>query len=137
MLAIIFGLATDDQARLLLNYARRYCWTGWTLATNYPLYPWWRIPLHHYAVGMPDYHNGLRWLQPGILYVIALHKSRRKQEAKSALTAIASKIVQHGGVYEVYEQNGNPVRRITYRSEHPFAWSAGLYLWAYRQIFDT
>ncbi len=39
-------------------------------------------------------------------------------------------IVKYNGVYEVYEKDGTPLKRIFYRSEHPFAWSAGLFLYA-------
>lgn len=130
MLAIIFGLATRSQAKSILSFAEKYCWNGWTLVSNYPMYPFWRIPLQNYLVGLPDYHNGCLWLQPGILYAIALHKVDQKQKALRVLEYIARKIVEHNGVHEVYEKNGQPLRRLFYRSEEPFAWSAGLFLWA-------
>lgn len=136
MLAIIFGLATDTQARSILRFAKKYCWNGWTLQTNYPRYPWWRIPLQNYVFGMRDYHNGLAWLQPGILYSVALHKVGQKQEASHVFKKISEKIIEYNGVYEVYEKNGAPVRRFFYKSEHQFAWSAGLFVWAYRDYFS-
>ncbi|MBI5620036.1 hypothetical protein HY950_03685, partial [Candidatus Gottesmanbacteria bacterium] len=136
MLAIVFGLATRQQAIKILDFAKAHCWNGWTLEENYPAYPWWRIPMQNHLVGMADYHNGLLWLQPGILYAVAVNKVGKKREAQYILSEIAKKIAEFQCVYEVYEKNGQPVKRFMYRSEHPFAWSAGLYLWAYRQIFD-
>jgi len=44
MLAIIFGLATDEQSDSILSFATKHCWNGWTVEENYPRYPWWRIP---------------------------------------------------------------------------------------------
>lgn len=132
MMAIVFGLASKKQAQSILGYAKKYCWNGWTLESNYPRYEWWRIPLLQRVVGMADYHNrGCLWLQPGIWYAIALEKAGRKKEARIVFAAISAKIVEAEDVYEVFEKNGTPVNRRIYRSEGPFAWSAGLYLWAY------
>ena len=86
---------------------------------------------------MADYHNGILWLQPGILYAIALKKTGKTQEARRVLMRIAHQIVKYQGVFEIYEKSGAPVRRFLYRSEEPFAWSAGLYVWAYHRIFGT
>lgn len=52
------------------------------------------------------------------------------------LGAIGEQIVKYNGVYEIYEKNGKPVKRMFYQSEHPFAWSAGLYLWV-AKLTDT
>lgn len=138
MLAIVFDLATQKQAESILAYAKRHCWNGWTLETNYPRYPFWRIPIHNYLVGMGDYHNrGCLWLQQGILYAIALKKVGQKKEAEMVFEKISKKIIEYNGVYEVYEKSGEPVRRVFYQGEHPFAWSSGLYLWAYRDYFSS
>lgn len=138
MLAIVFGFTTEREAARILSYARRHCWNGWTLETNYPRYPFWRIPLHNHLVGMGDYHNrGCLWLQPGIVYAMALYKAGQQQEARRVFDAISKKIVEYNGVYEVYEKSGKPVARRFYTSEQPFAWSAGLYLWAYRDCFSS
>lgn len=134
MLAIIFGLATKEQAESILFFARKRAWNGWTLINSVPEYPIWRVPIFHTLLGLKDYHNGFIWLQPGILYAVAQYKSGKKKEAKKTLTAIGKKIVQWNGAYEVYERNSTPVRRRIYTSEHPFAWSAGLFVWAWDMI---
>lgn len=129
MLAIIFGLADEAQSRKILDSARP-AWQHFTLINSLTTYPFWRIPVHHYAMGVPDYHNGMRWLQPGIAYTIALKKAGFENEARTQFAKIGAKIIEYNGVFEVYEKNGMPVRRRWYTSEHPFAWSAGLFLWA-------
>jgi len=129
MLSIIYGLAGEDKAKSILAMARNHCLLGWTLETNWPKYPWWRIPLQNYVVGMADYHNrGCLWLQPGLMYILALQRLGKKQEARTRLEAAAAQIVKYGDVFEVYEKDGTPVNRRWYTSEHPFAWSAGLFI---------
>lgn len=130
MLAIIFGLATKSQAASILLKAKKEAWNGWTLVNSVPEYPIWRIPILHILLGLKEYHNGFIWLQPGILYAVAQHVSGMRREAKKTLSGIGKKIVEWNGAYEVYERNSKPVRRRMYRSEHPFAWSAGLFVWA-------
>lgn len=129
MLAVIFGLADKKQAASILAVAKTHAWNGWTLENSSPKYPFWRVPFFHAIIGMGDYHNGLIWLQPGILYALALHMAGRKGEAKSVLLGIAEKIIRTGGAHEVYERSGTPVKRWVYRSEQPFAWSSGLFIW--------
>lgn len=134
MLAIIFGLATPKEARSIIDAAKSRSWDGRTLKNVSPAYPWWRIPFLQTVIGVPDYHNGMIWLQPGILFAMALHKTGFVKEAKRVLGGIAKTISTHNGVFEVYEKNAKPVRRRLYQAEHPFAWSAGLFLWAAKHI---
>lgn len=136
MLAIVFGLATNDEANSILAYAESHCWNGFTLETNYPKYPYWRIPLLNYLTGMADYHNrGCKWLQPGILFAYALWLQKRKTKARNVLDAIADIIARHQDVYEIYTGKGIPVARLLYTAEHPFAWSAGLFLWVADTVY--
>lgn len=138
-LAILFGLTTTEESKSILAYAKEHTIHPITVYNTYPAYPIWRIPLVQILGGVPDYHNrGVVWLQPGITFAIALFRSGQKKQAKTYLTQIASHIVKYNQVYEVYEaSNGEPVNRLLYRSEGPFAWSAGLFLWATREIFGN
>lgn len=130
MLAIIFGLATKAESKSILDFSRRYCLGDWTLESNYPTYPFWRIPLMQYMSGLADYQNqGCLWLQPGITYALALYTCGYTKEARAFFSKIAQQIERYNGVYEIYEKDGTPVNRFLYRSEGPFAWSAGLFLW--------
>lgn len=131
MLAIVFGLTNVRETDRILAIANRYCWNGWTLETNYPAYPPWLISPLNIITGLADYHNrGCLWLQPGILYSIALYRAGYSKDAHFVLSRIAKKINEYDDVYEVYDKSGEPLHRALYQSEHPFAWSAGLFLWA-------
>jgi hypothetical protein len=89
------------------------------------------------CLSMADYHNrGRLWLQPGITYALALWISGCKKEAREFLSRISKQIVRYEGVYEVYEKDGTPVNRPLYRSEGPFAWSAGLFLHACDKLYE-
>lgn len=130
MLAVLFGLSKGTEARMILEYGREKCWNGFTLETNYPKYPWWRIPVQNHLFGLADYHNrGCLWLQPGLLYAAVLAITRQKTLAKQVFERIAEKILEYGRVFEVYEKSGRPVERRWYKSEGPFAWSASLFIY--------
>ena len=119
----------------MLDFAKKHSFANFTIETNYPRYPFWRTGPFQFLVGMADYHNrGCLWLQPGITYAISLWKVGQKKEAKEFLERIAKHIVKYNGVYEVYEKDGTPVKRLFYQSEHPFAWSAGLFLYAFNMF---
>ncbi len=136
MLAVVFGFATRTESERIMHAAQTLCWNGWTLENNSPKYPYWRIPIINYLTGTSDYHNrGCLWLQPGLLYALALFRTNQRTPARRVFSGIAERIVRYGGVYEVYETDGSPVRRLLYRSERPFAWSAGLFLWIWHILY--
>lgn len=135
-LAIIFGIATTKESLSILQIAKTHCLNTFTLHNVYPSYPFWRIPLPQILGGIPQYHNrGVLWLQPGITYAVALHRIGKRKEAKQLMEQIAKQIIKYKAVYEVYELDGSAVNRPLYKSEGPFAWSAGIFIWATHEIF--
>ena len=46
-----------------------------------------------------------------------------------------SQINEHNTVYKVYSIKGEPINKLFYKSEKRFAWSAGLFIWAYNKLF--
>jgi len=137
MLACWSGLADSAQSKQILKFADKFCWHDFTLEENYPKYPWARIPFWNHLVGMGDYHNrGCLWLQPGILYSLVLKKYGQKKKSMVVLRAISNQIVKHQGVYEIYEKDGQPVSRRFYQAETPFAWSAGMFIYAYHKLIQ-
>lgn len=136
MLTILWGVASNVHATSILGFSRAHAVNSFTLETNTPSYPFWRIPLHHHLLGMADYHNtGCLWLQPGILYALALDTIGAKKKSRAFFRIISEKIAAEGVVSEVYDRKtGTPLKRRFYASEQPFAWSAGLYLWAAHQL---
>jgi len=130
ILAVLWGVAEPKQAKKVFDYIKKYKMENFTLNTNHPSYYWWQISPMIKLIGLSEYHNGLRWLWLGCMDVAAKAKYGLKKEAKELLTKIAGKIIEFGSVYEVYEKTGKPIRRFVYKAEHPFAWSAGLFVYA-------
>src|SRR3989344_1431968 len=137
LLSVWWGLADKNQSQKILDFSGKNCLLpkdslqDFTLEENYPKFPFWRIPLWNHLLGLADYHNrGCLWLQPGIMYALCLYKSGLENEALTILDKISRKIVEQNGVHEIYEKDGKPVKRLFYRSEFPFAWSSGLFLYA-------
>jgi glycogen debranching enzyme len=137
LMTVWFDIADKEQSKRILSYSKLHCIQTFTLETNYPKYPWWRIPFQNYIVGLGDYWNGgCLWLQNGLLYALAQYSCGNFEEAKRMLYQIALKIIEFDDTFEVYEKNGKPVKRLFYTSEKSFAWTAGLYLYAYHILFQ-
>jgi len=83
---------------------------------------------------MKDYQNGMSWQWLGCMNVVSKQKAGLKKEANDLLCKISEIIVKYDGAYEVYENTGKPVKRKFYKSEQPFAWSSGLFIYAHEQL---
>ncbi|OGG03081.1 hypothetical protein A2W14_05245 [Candidatus Gottesmanbacteria bacterium RBG_16_37_8] len=129
-LAIAWGFTTKIESASILNHCKKIK-IAFTLETNYPKYPWWRIDILHRMIGMSDYQNqSLLWWQPVICYLAALIKTNKKSEIEKVIDVITQKIIIDKTIFECYERSGIPVKRFIYTSEHPFAWSSGMLIWA-------
>lgn len=129
-LAIAWGLTTKKESELILKECQKNE-VAFTLETNTPKYPWWRVDIMQRIIGMSDYQNhGILWWQPVTAYLSALKKTGHIKEAINTENKMIDKIVSYQEIYETYERNGSPTKRTIYSSEHPFSWSAGLILWS-------
>lgn len=82
--------------------------------------------------GMGDYHEEQRWSWVAGLQLLVLREY--DDNIYSDFSSMwRQKIEEEGGVYEVYEPDGTPLRRLLYRSEKPFAWGSGVMLVALSQ----
>lgn len=135
-LAVIFNLC--DKAKSL-DICKHILASKVTIPfgakTNSPKYKASETFLPYYIFNMQDYQNeGVHWLWLGALASIALNKVGMTNEAKIELNRIEEIIEKHQIVSEVYTSSGNPVKRLFYSSEQPFAWSSSLYIIAKSQI---
>jgi glycogen debranching enzyme len=129
-LAIAWGLTNKEESESIIKECKKVK-VDFTLETNSPKYPWWRIDVFQHLVGMGDYQNiSLLWWQPVTSYLSALKKLGKQTEANRITTIITQKIVKDGLIYECYDRSGLPLNRKFFRSECPFAWSSGMLLWA-------
>ena len=135
MLAIIWQVADANQAEQILSYAtENNIGKGFGVQTTYPEYKLSLISPVNIVAGIEDYHSEMRWLWVSCLYAKALNENDFKPEAQKELAEIKAKIQKDGAIYEVYEPDGSPVDRWFYKSEHPFAWSAGVCTWVFNDI---
>ena len=132
--ASIFNIASDEQSKKIQKYMETnglnndYC-----SMTNFPKYTWNHIYPWFNFINMRDYHNGLRWLWVCCVDIVFKYQAGFKDESYDTLEKLSQKIVEFGGVYEVYEK-GAPVKRLFYKSERNFSWSSGLYIWACKEV---
>ena len=64
------------------------------------------------------------------LIIIAKNKAGEILEAEKDLENFSKVIVRNGHVHETYFLDGRPFDHPRWKSAVPFAWGAGLFLWA-------
>lgn len=135
VLALLFHIADDAQVAHIIRYIEIHHMDVIPLTTNYPSYPWWRVAMRMYAVGMPGYQNNhAAWTWIGSLYAIALHERGYSHKARMIYDRITAHIVRHNMIYELYDRRGMPYRGWLWKSAGIFAWGAGLYLWMHHSL---
>ncbi len=141
LLAILFGVANSAQEKRILDYLYQV-----GIAEPYPvrvLHPVihaghkdWREYYRNNNLNLPDqYHNGGIWPFVGGFYVAVLVKAGRVEEASRQLEKLAA--VNRQGADADWEFNewchGQTGRPMGYPHQ---AWSAGMYVFAYRAVHD-
>lgn len=130
LLAIWWEIASPTQAKqILAKIAALSLDDDVPIKLAYDPYDFWRVYLPNRLGGLKDYHVGFSWTWLGCVDALANLRMGRKENAREILRKIAEVIVRDGSVYETYNK-GKPVRTLFYKSEHPWAWGAGLFLYA-------
>ncbi len=131
VLAIFFNVATQSQARQILRYIATHDLDTITpLVTCHPIYPLWQVFPLYFAAGIPDYHRTLIWPWLGTLNAVNKHRLGERSGALTDLARLGEWFLRCNAVNEVYDRTGTPVARRFYHAEVPFAWNAGLYVYA-------
>jgi glycogen debranching enzyme len=145
LLAILFGISNKNQSSAIQRHIKKKRINHpWASKTNdNPDERKRYVSRLNKLLGIGEYHN--RWVWPWLGCIDASVKSRmgEKNEAKGLLAKIAQSIVRDKTCHEVYDQKGTPVKTglwlgdfgLGFKSEAPYAWTAGLYIFAYHQIF--
>ncbi|TMI76471.1 MAG: hypothetical protein E6H05_03510 [Bacillati bacterium ANGP1] len=115
VLAILFGVASEGQAESILRFIGAQ---GLDRDTFY------------FLAGISDYHRTLIWPWLGTLNAINKFRLGQQDGALADLARIGEWYVARNAVAEVYEQDGRPLSRRFYQAEVPFAWNAGVYVYA-------
>ncbi len=102
--------------------------------TNFPEYKSKAFfPLVKIA-GIAGYHNnGFAWLWLGAISAIAF-RNINKGMSLSILNRLSTIISNSNGVHEIYGRDNKPVKRLFYKAEVPFAWSAGLIVASFKEL---
>ncbi len=131
VLAILFGVAGEAQARSILRFiAARGLDRDTPLRTCDPVYPFWQVFPFYFLAGIPDYHRALIWPWLGTLNAINKFHLGQREAAIADLARIGTWFVERNAVAEVYEPDGMMLNRRFYQAEVPFAWNAGIYVYA-------
>ncbi len=129
LLAIIFNVADEQKAEKILDKIKELP-LG---ISSYPKYPIYRKMPWNIVRGSKDYHNGFSWIWVSCLYAISLNKMGNEKEANLVMEKVSDLILKYNDVYEVYFNN-KPVNKTLFKAEVPFAWSAGLFVFAYNKL---
>ncbi|MEM2138978.1 MAG: hypothetical protein QXM96_02390, partial [Candidatus Woesearchaeota archaeon] len=80
-------------------------------------------------------HRNLTWIWLISVMALVFFKSKNPKNKEISfilLERISELILKYNSVYEIYENNV-PFKKF-YKSEMPFAWSSGLFVYAYNEI---
>ena len=135
VLAILFEIADEKQAELILEKIETIkSKEDIFYPTVYPRYPFWKINPLTFLFGIQNYQNGNSWSWIEILLAVSKIKNGKSEEAKETLENISGIILENGHIHETYFLDGRPFDHLLWKSAVPFAWSAGLFLWAVSEL---
>jgi len=130
LLAILWGVASEAQSKKIdINLDKLLQKDDLPLPLTYSRYYFWRIYFTNILAGIKDYHVGFSWLWLGSLAAVAKQMLGQHEEAKKILESISKAIIQYGSVFEIYDK-GRPVSTLFYKSEKPWAWAAGIFIYS-------
>ncbi len=138
MLAVLFGVTDKEQAERIIeivDYSRLHPPlepVGEKLLHPcvYPRYPFWKVRPIRFITAAPNYQNGISWSWLEALVIAAKLKSNKESSATQDLKRFSKVIVENKEIHETYNLDGSPYDSFLWRSAVPFAWGAGLFLWA-------
>ncbi len=131
LLAILAGVADEQQTGIILDFIPRYSLDTWPLRSLTPVVrpgdPDWRN--YYGSLNAPHhYHNGGVWPFLGGFYIAALVKAGRLDAAELALQSLAQ--LNHSGQFNEWHhgETGVPM------GAQDQAWSAGMHLFAWESV---
>lgn len=137
LLAIWWGVANADQAaKIEAKIAELDLEDDVPIRLAYDPYDFWRVYLFNRIAGLKDYHVGFCWTWLGCIDVLVKLKLGEREAALNFLERIAQVIARDKTVHEIYDK-GKAVHTPFYKSEEPWAWGAGLFLYACAQAGFT
>jgi glycogen debranching enzyme len=135
LLAMVFGFADEEQQKKIFAHMRDvFGDVALPPPTNHPAYLERYMTAPH-RILQSGYQNAYgRWLWLAAANAVALCRAGDTDAARRAISIMAEWIARSGAVYEIYTPEGLPRKSWPWRNERPFAWSAGMFLWALQEI---
>jgi glycogen debranching enzyme len=131
LLSILFKIADRAQSEEIFKRIETNMREGDKLhRINDPLYPFWKVNPIATLFGIGRYHNGISWSWLEALLIITQFKFGKAEEAKNNLENFSEIIIKNGHIHETYFLDGRPFDHLLWKSAVPFAWGAGMFLWA-------
>jgi glycogen debranching enzyme len=139
LLAIVWGLATADQAVSILKVMEEaHMAEPVPTRVVYPSYPVELIAVENILGDLESYHTNASWLWLGAWHLIALTQNGDQAGAQKIHERIVDVIVRDQQINEVHGPNSKPLGSFWYKSEAPLIWNAAMVLYAfdvYKQTF--
>lgn len=134
LLAILWNIADKTKTKKI-NRALDFLLENakFPLPMTLNRYYFWRVFFANQIAGIKNYHMSYSWIWLGCLAALAKHKIGQTKEAKKIISRISEIIVRDDCVQEIYHKS-YAVRAWLYKSEKPWAWSAGLFLYACKKL---
>lgn len=136
LLAALWGIADSEQSQMILNKIRQHQLNKLPLQTNYPQYPFWRLPMVLMPLQEYHVHNGFSWIWLGCLNAIVLEKTGSPKEARQEIRKISGLINEYRSVHEFFFE-GKPVKTFLLKSEPNSAWAAGMFIKAVKEVYKN
>lgn len=134
LLAILWNIADSNQAKKIEKHLDRLVKVSHPpLALTRDSYFFWRIFFTNQIAGLKNYHTTFSWLWLGCLTALAKQKLGKINQAKEIINEITNAIIKEGTVNKIFE-NGKPTHSLFYKSEKPWAWSAGLFIYTCKKL---
>ena len=133
LLAAFWNISDLEQSQMIANKIKQHQLNKWPLQTNYPPYPFWRLPIVLMPLEEYHVHNGFSWLWLGCLNALVLNKVGWKKEAKQEIKKISDLILENKSVHEFFFE-GKPVKTFFLKSEPTSSWAAGMFVKACKEI---
>ncbi|MFT4308066.1 MAG: hypothetical protein ACMXYM_01725 [Candidatus Woesearchaeota archaeon] len=125
-LCVLFGIADERQTRLIFASFDRHPelleYIGRRVAQRYPPS---EVSLRLRLVGMRDYHDRMQWIWTTGLVLLADRQCNGSSRTPAIIERLERLLEGSEWVSEVYADN-KPFKTLLYKSEEPFAWSAGM-----------
>jgi hypothetical protein len=126
LLSILWGVADKRQSRIIEDYITETGLDQPLMIGSHPLIPLRNKSLASILVGLHDYSDGAYWLHTACLDAQAKLLTGKDEFASDAISTISGIIERDGSVCEVYDHKTNPLKRLLYKSDTGFSWSAGI-----------